>query len=169
MNATLKTVLLTVLTLSAFTIAMIEVSGISKTAIYNKFHGQEIQTQPGESVSDVMKRDAALKNMPKTSFEFENSKHDFGKMVDGQKARWAWKFKNTGPNPLMISNVQTSCGCTAPFFPKDPIMPGATDSVVLEFNSAGKEGHVNKNALVIANVDNSPYSIGFVAEVSPKN
>jgi hypothetical protein len=47
-------------------------------------------------------------------------------------------------------------------------MPGIEGEVTLEFNSAGKEGNVTKNALVKANVDNSPYSIGFIANVLPK-
>jgi hypothetical protein len=68
----------------------------------------------------------------------------------------------------MISNVVVSCGCTAPFYSKAPIAPGIDGEITLEFNSAGKEGKVVKNALVNANVDNSPYSIGFVAEVLPR-
>jgi hypothetical protein len=89
-------------------------------------------------------------------------------MKDGDKARHTWKIKNTGTNPLMIANVQTSCGCTAPFFDKEPILPGSEGEVTLEFNSAGKEGHVQKNALIIANTDDSPFSIGFEAEVEKK-
>jgi hypothetical protein len=167
MNATLKTVLLTVLTLSTFTIAMIELTGVSSTAFINKLKGNEANALPADKAADQA-RDAQVKAMPKTSFEFAESKHDFGTIHEGDKVRWSYKVKNTGDKPLMISNVVVSCGCTAPFYPKEPIMPGIETEVTLEFNSAGKEGNVVKNALVNANVDNAPYSIGFTANVLPK-
>jgi hypothetical protein len=167
MNATLKTILLTVLTLSAFTIAMIELTGVSTTAFFNKLNGNSPEaTIPNKA--EVDKKEALVNAMPKTSFEFIDTKHDFGTIHDGDKVRWSYKFKNTGDKPLMISNVIVSCGCTAPFYSKEPIMPGIEGEITLEFNSAGKEGNVTKNALVKANVDNSPYSIGFIANVLPK-
>jgi Protein of unknown function (DUF1573) len=167
MNATLKTVLLTILTLSAFTIAMIELSGVSSTAVVNKLKGNDADEVPADKLA-ADARDAKMKAMPKTTFEFVESKHDFGTIHDGDKVRWSYKVKNTGDKPLLISNVVVSCGCTAPFYPKEPIMPGIETEVTLEFNSSGKEGNVVKNALVNANVDNSPYSIGFTANVLPK-
>ena len=166
MNATLKTILLTVLTLSAFTIAMIELTGVSTTAFINKLNGNSAGIVPNKAEDE--QRDAEVKAMPKTSFDFPESKHDFGTIHEGDKVRWSYKFKNTGDKPLMISNVVVSCGCTAPFYSKAPIAPGIDGEITLEFNSAGKEGKVVKNALVNANVDNSPYSIGVVAEVLPR-
>jgi hypothetical protein len=168
MNATLKTILLTVLTLSCFTIAMLEISGVSKTAIINKWKGQEIQPAAGSSISDQIDRDKKVKEMPKTTFEFEETKHDFGAMTDGDTAVHIFKFKNTGSNPLFVSNVNTSCGCTVPSFSKEPIAPGGTGEIQLVFNSAGKVGDVVKNALVVCNSDFSPYSIGFTAKVAAK-
>jgi len=169
MNATLKTILLTVLTLSLFAIALVELSGVSQTALFNKFgisaeEKQEVKLTP----DDKAKRDEEVKAMPKTTMEIPNTKFDFGKVKEGEKVRHNWTVKNTGSNPLMISNVQTSCGCTAPSFPKEPILPGAEAIITLEFNSAGKEGLVNKNALIVANTEDSPFSIGFAAEVEKK-
>lgn len=169
MNATLKTILLTVLTLSLFAIALVELSGVSQTALFNKLGAnaedkQEVKLTP----DDKAKRDEEVKSMPKTTMEVPNTKFDFRKMKEGEKVRHNWTVKNTGNNPLMISNVQTSCGCTAPSFPKEPILPGSEAIITLEFNSAGKEGLVNKNALIIANTDDSPFSIGFTAEVEKK-
>jgi hypothetical protein len=169
MNATLKTILLTVLTLSFFAIALVELSGVSQTALFNKFGAntegkEEVKLTP----DDKAKRDEEMKAMPKTTMEVPNTKFDFGKMKEGEKVRHNWIVKNTGSNPLMISNVQTSCGCTAPSFPKEPILPGAEAIITLEFNSAGKEGLVNKNALIVANTEDSPFSIGFTAEVEKK-
>jgi hypothetical protein len=170
MNATLKTILLTVLALSVFAIALVELSGVSQNALFNKYKiGEEHKHEEVKlSSDDKAKRDEEVKAMPKTTMDVPNTKFDFGKMKDGDKVRHNWTVKNTGSNPLMISNVQTSCGCTAPSFPKEPILPGAEAIITLEFNSAGKEGLVNKNALIIANTDDSPFSIGFTAEVQKK-
>jgi hypothetical protein len=168
MNSTLKTILLTILTLSVFAIAVVELSGVSSTALINKYGKAETNNPINLPENEQAKRDVEVKKLPKTTMEVPETKHIFGKMKDGDKARHTWKIKNTGTNPLMIANVQTSCGCTAPFFDKEPILPGSEGEVTLEFNSAGKEGHVQKNALIIANTDDSPFSIGFEAEVEKK-
>lgn len=169
MNSNLKTVLATIATLSVFTIAMIEISGFSRTAFFNAYKGQEVQTQPGTDISEQIERDRKVKAMPKTKYEFVETKLDLGKMKEGESKKMNFTIKNTGDNPLMIGNVQTSCGCTAPYFDKNPIAPGDSSIITLEFNSAGKPGKVTKSALVTVNADFSPYSIGFVADVAPKN
>ncbi len=167
MNATLKTILLTVLTLSVLAIALVELSGVSQHALINKFKNEE-HVQPALSADDQAKRDEQVKTMPKTTMEVPDTKFDFGKIKEGDKVRHTWIIKNTGSNPLLISNVQTSCGCTAPFFNKEPLMPGKQGEITLEFNSAGKAGVVQKNALIMANTDDSPFSIGFEAQVDKK-
>lgn len=166
MNATLKTICLTVLALSAFTIALIELSGVSKTAFMNKYIDKP--NSIGLNTSEQEKRNNDVHNMPATLLEVVQTKFDFGTITDGDKVRHTWAVKNIGDKPLMIANVQTSCGCTAPFFPKEPILPQQSSEITLEFNSAGKVGHVEKNALIIANATNAPFSIGFTANVEKK-
>jgi hypothetical protein len=168
MNTTIKTVLLTVLTLSVFAMALVELSGVSRTALFNKFNGEEEHSH-GLSPADQAKRDEEVKNMPKTHIEVLETKFDFGDMKEGDKVRHTWIVKNAGEHPLIISNVQTSCGCTVPSFSKEPVAPGKQGEITLEFNSAGKPGDVNKNALIIANADNAPFSIGFSARVEKKS
>ncbi len=168
MNSTLKTILLTILTLSLFAIALVELSGVSSTAFLNKYGSKGNSNVLNISKNDQEKRDEDVKKLPKTTMEVPDTKYIFGAMKAGDKVRHTWKVKNTGTEPLMIANVQTSCGCTAPFYPKEPILPGKEGEITLEFNSAGKEGHVQKNALIIANAPNSPFSIGFEAEVEKK-
>lgn len=167
MNTTIKTILLTVLTLSVFAVALVELSGVSRTALWNKFTGEEEHTH-GISPEDQAKRDEEIKKMPKTHIDVVETKFDFGNMKEGEKVQHTWVVKNTGEQPLVISNVQTSCGCTVPSFSKEPVLPGKQGEITLEFNSAGKAGDVNKNALIIANADNAPYSIGFTAKVEKK-
>jgi hypothetical protein len=166
MNTTLKTVLLTVLTLSVFAIALVELSGVSRTALFNRFEGAEVHES--FTPKQQAERDAEANKMPKTTLEVAETKFDFGTIKEGQKVRHTWQVKNAGKVPLLIANVQASCGCTVPSYPKNPIAPGEYGEVTLEFNSEGRPGSVTKNALIIANADNAPLSIGFTANVEPK-
>lgn len=168
MNATLKTILLTVLTLSVFAIALVELSGVSSTAFINKYGASMRDKAQVLPANEQARRDEQVKNMPKTSMEVPDTKFNFGKIKQGDRVSHSYVIRNTGNQPLMIANVQTSCGCTAPFYPKGPILPGQSSEITLEFNSAGKKDHVLKNALIIANTDNSPFSIGFEADVEAK-
>ncbi|MEZ5046630.1 MAG: DUF1573 domain-containing protein [Chitinophagaceae bacterium] len=171
MNATLKTVLLTVLTLSIFTLTLIELSGVSNKALFNKYgigKAEHEHVKPDEKIDDQAARDAKVKDLPKTTMEVLQVKHDFGAMTEGDIVSHTWVVKNTGKNPLMISNIETSCGCTAPTFTKEPILPGQEGKVTLEFNSAGKAGNVHKNALIISNAEIDRFSIGFTAQVAKK-
>jgi hypothetical protein len=75
---------------------------------------------------------------------FDEKTHDFGDIKQGDKVDYTFKFKNTGTEPVVISNVQTTCGCTATNWTKEPIAPGKTGEVSATFNSAGKMGQQNK-------------------------
>ena len=123
MNQQLKTVLLTVLTLSVFVLALVELSGVSKTALINKFGGEEEHGHVHEHGTEGKSKTS---NLPKTTIEFEETKHNFGTIKEGEKVKHIYKFKNTGDNPLIISNAVASCGCTVPSYPKEPIPPGGT-------------------------------------------
>jgi hypothetical protein len=62
------------------------------------------------------------------------------------------KFKNTGDAPLIISNVQSTCGCTVPSKPKEPIMPGKTGEIEIKYNMA--PGPIRKTVTVESNAVN---------------
>ena len=74
---------------------------------------------------------------------------------------------NTGTNPLIISEVKPGCGCTAPDFTKDPIMPGKKGKITLSFDSTNFDGSVQKYADVFANVENAPVKLTFNANIQP--
>jgi len=159
MNQQLKSILLTVLTLSSFTIAIVELSGVSKTALINKYGiGGE---KPAKIAGDV----AAL---PRTKMVFEDTIHHFGTIVEGEQAKCVFKFKNVGEHPLIISNASASCGCTVPTFPKEPVPPGGSGEISVTFNSNGKPGHQRKNVIVYSNAALEATSVAFDAEVTPK-
>lgn len=162
MNPQLKTVLLTILTLSFFVIALVELSGVSKTALVNKYGSDDNHNYGIENNTNK------ISNLPKTTMQFAETQHSFGTITEGEKASYAFKFKNTGSNPLVISNAVASCGCTVPSYPKKPIAPGYEGEIVVEFNSTGRAGHQQKNVLVYSNAQQEAISIGFDVDVKEK-
>jgi len=106
-------------------------------------------------------------NMPGPVITFEEGQHDFGDIYQGDKVEHIFNFENTGDSPLIITNVQTTCGCTATNWVRDPILPGAKSSIKVSFNSAGKMARQNKVITVISNSVAPLNQIKIVANVLP--
>lgn len=106
-------------------------------------------------------------NIPE--FKFEESKYDFGDITQGEVVEHFFEFTNTGGAPLIISNVITTCGCTAPTWPKDPVKPGEKGKIKIVFNSTGKIGRQNKVVTIISNTTNQKDRLFIVANVIPKS
>lgn len=105
----------------------------------------------------------------KAKVEFAVLSHNFGNVIEGQVARYDFKFTNTGTEPLVLTNVQASCGCTSPKWPREPIAPGATAVVTAEYNSAGREGNFTKNIFVHTNAGDVTLTItGVVVKEAEK-
>lgn len=102
---------------------------------------------------------------PLTTLKFDENEFDFGTITDGEKVRHSFKFKNTGKEPLVISNAKGSCGCTVPQWPKEPIAPGKSGEIEVEFNSKGKKGNQTKNVTITANTDPANTILKIKAQV----
>ncbi|HRI79947.1 MAG TPA: DUF1573 domain-containing protein [Cyclobacteriaceae bacterium] len=102
---------------------------------------------------------------------WEKSTHDFGDVVQGEKVEHTFKFKNTGNEPLIITNVQVTCGCTIPKgWARDPIKPGQSGEITISFDSSGRHGRNNKVVTVVSNAKNQEGTqILFIANVVEKN
>lgn len=156
--------MLTVLTLSLFTIAIIELTGVSSRALFNKY-GVGTPSTHGTELDERNDRDAMVKKLPKTNIYLLEQKFDFGKVKEGEKVRHAFKFKNTGENPLVISDAMASCGCTVPSFSKEPVLPGNDGEIMVEFNTKGRKGKNHKNVIIVSNANQEKVSVSFEAEV----
>jgi len=99
--------------------------------------------------------------------EFENDFHDFGNIKDGAVVKHVYKFKNTGKSKLIVTQVIADCGCTTPFWSKEPLEPGKSGEITVQFDSKGKTGRVNKTITVEANTEEPRHYIRFRAEVTP--
>lgn len=82
---------------------------------------------------------------------FDEMVHNFGNIVEGEKVEYSFKFTNTGNRDLLITDATSSCGCTVPEWPKEPIKPGQSSYMKVVFNSAGKEGYTEKEIIIRAN------------------
>ncbi len=164
----MKTVLLTVLTLSCFVIALVELSGISNNTFINRCPVWDKSRTAGMPVVLTDERTKQMNSMPKTTMEFTDTKFDFGTITEGTLAKHAYHFKNTGSNPLLIAKAEASCGCTVPQWPKEPIPPGGEGDIVVQFNSEHRVGHQQKNVMIHSNAQMESISIGFSVDVKAK-
>jgi Protein of unknown function (DUF1573) len=106
--------------------------------------------------------------MPKMVFAEDVKNFDFGTITEGQIVEHKFKFENKGDFPLVINNVSTSCGCTVPEWPKEPIESGDSGVILVRFNSKNKMGSQSKSVSISANT-NPPYSeIQFRVDVEAK-
>ncbi|WP_426492549.1 DUF1573 domain-containing protein [Hymenobacter sp. 102] len=97
--------------------------------------------------------------------QFEEMKYDFGTIHTGDVVEHTFKFKNVGTQPLIISNIQVSCGCTTPDWTREPIMPGKSGTITAKFNSAGKLNMQNKVLTVESNSADGNAMVSLVGNV----
>ncbi len=81
---------------------------------------------------------------------FEKTTHDYGTVTKGGDGQCEFKFKNTGIEPLILSNVSSSCGCTVPEWPREPILRGKSASIKVKYDT-NRLGPINKNVTVLSN------------------
>ncbi len=85
---------------------------------------------------------------------FENIVHNYDTIKKGSDGACEFKFKNTGKEPLILSNVRSSCGCTVPTWPKDPILPGKTGVINVVYDTQ-RVGGIYKSITVLSNAKTS--------------
>jgi methionine synthase I (cobalamin-dependent) len=85
------------------------------------------------------------------AIKFETTTHSFGNVIEGQIATYDFKFTNIGTDPLILTNVTASCGCTTPKWPREALAPGQSAVITAEYNSNGRPGTFNKNIFVKGN------------------
>jgi hypothetical protein len=98
---------------------------------------------------------------------FEVTDHSFGEVTQGEKVEHIFKFKNTGNFPLILQNVLTTCGCTVPEWPKEPIAPAEEGILRVIFDSTAKIGRQNKVITIRSNSKSGDYRLRISAMVLP--
>ena len=90
--------------------------------------------------------------------EFSKETHDYGNIKYDGEPYCSFEFKNTGDEPLIISNAKGSCGCTVPEWPKEPIAPGAKGSIRVKYDTK-RPGPINKSVTITSNAINEPNKV----------
>ncbi|HLU94115.1 MAG TPA: DUF1573 domain-containing protein [Membranihabitans sp.] len=83
--------------------------------------------------------------------KFEETLIDWDTIQTGKSFTHVFRYTNTGKRPAIISDVKTSCGCTATTYTTDPVQPGETGKIEVTFNSFGRLGYQKKSINVIGN------------------
>lgn len=99
---------------------------------------------------------------------YEEPEFDFGEVKEGEIVEHNFKFTNTGKVPLLISGARSSCGCTVPKWPEEPIPPGGTGEISAKFNTDGKPNNQRKMIKVTANTYPNETSVTLQGVVKPK-
>lgn len=101
----------------------------------------------------------AAQTTPSTDFiKFETVTHDFGTIKNNGNGTFDFVFTNTGKEPLLLKNVQSSCGCTTPEWPKEPIAPEAKGTIKVKYNTANV-GPFTKTITVYSNGSANPITL----------
>ncbi|MEJ2596579.1 MAG: DUF1573 domain-containing protein [bacterium] len=103
------------------------------------------------AVSIVMAQQEDQKNGPQITFK--NTLHEYGDIEMGSDGSYSFVFTNTGNEPLILSKPRSSCGCTVPAWPKEPILPGESNKIKVTYNTS-KVGSFNKTVTVYSNAKN---------------
>ncbi|MBR1426150.1 MAG: DUF1573 domain-containing protein [Paludibacteraceae bacterium] len=110
---------------------------------------------------------AAMAQQPVITFT--TTEHDFGKIneADG-RVTTVFEFKNEGMEPLVLSNVRASCGCTTPKWTKEPVEPGQSGQITVTYNPNGRPGRFQKTITVTSNASEATKRLYIKGEVIPK-
>jgi hypothetical protein len=93
--------------------------------------------------------------------KFKDTKYNFGFVRQGKVVKIEYYFENTGMAPLLISNIEVTCGCTIADFPHYPVKHGEEGMILLTFNTKEKYDRQDRTVQVISNASNSPTTLRF--------
>ncbi len=121
------------------------------------------------SITAKGQKEQIQKPLSDANIQFTEKQHDFGDIKQGETVTWKFRFSNSGTEPLMLLNVQTTCGCTASEWPKMPVPPGDSADIKVRFNTAKKVGRQNKIITVYTNGRKPEEKLKIIANVLPED
>lgn len=101
---------------------------------------------------------------------FDKTTHNFGTFSENSpKVTCKFQFKNTGDGPLVIHQAITSCGCTVPRYPKEPLKPGESGEITVTYDGTGKfPGHFRKTITIRTNGKKEITRLYIEGDMMPK-
>jgi len=98
---------------------------------------------------------------------FEKVVHDYGTLYKEGDGNCEFKFTNTGNEPLVLSTVRSSCGCTVPKWPREPILPGKNSVITVKYDTR-RIGTINKRITVMSNAKTASVVLSIKGKILPK-
>ncbi len=110
----------------------------------NKTDGQNSATTTPKPAEDADGAQQIAVRVPQTKIGFPEAQWNFGTIKQGDIVKHNFVFTNEGENDLILEDVKPTCGCTALDWPREPVKPGESGTIVTQFNSRGKLGQQKK-------------------------
>ena len=101
-------------------------------------------------------------------FEFKSEMINYGEIEKGSDGVRVFEFKNIGDAPLIIENVNSSCGCTIPSWPKTAIQPGESGKIEVKYDT-NRVGPMNKTITIYSNADEPTKALRIKGRVLDPN
>jgi len=98
---------------------------------------------------------------------FEEPLHDYGEIPVGSDGSYTFSFKNLGKEAIVIHRVRSTCGCTVPAWPREPVEPGSPGEITVKYNTA-QTGTFLKSLFVYSTAANSPVKLQIKGKVIAK-
>jgi hypothetical protein len=135
--------------------------------------GDGVQELKGNGPNATLIRNPATSDQPLDTtqlarIQYTQTEFDFGTAKEDDVVEHVFPFKNTGKVPLIIQRCRSSCGCTIPEWPSEPIPPGGTGEIKAKFNTSGKKDFQHKIIYVTANTYPNETNVVLQGKVTPK-
>ncbi len=165
----MKLKLIILVSLPVFCISVMGCKGKSES---NEEKVKTIALKGGDKVSDIIRNPVSATEPMDTvnvaKMSFKESTFDFGEVTQGEVVEHVYPFTNIGKVDLIITNATSTCGCTVPEYPEEPIPPGGKGEIRVKFNSEGRLGKQVKPVTVIANTYPKSTRVSLKGIVKPK-
>lgn len=99
---------------------------------------------------------------------FAEPTFEFGDVPQGEVVEHEFTFTNTGVLPLLITDARSTCGCTVPSYPKQPVAPGEEAVISVAFDTKNKSGRQSKPVTITANTYPATTTIYVAGTVNTK-
>lgn len=107
-------------------------------------------------------------NLKLEDMQFKTDVHDFGTVQEGGDIKYEFEFKNGGKEPIIVSSVTASCGCTGASGSSDPVLPGKKSVIKAVYHTDGRVGAFNKAITVVSNAGAKVLTIKGTVEKAPE-
>lgn len=131
------------------------------------FAGSVAMAQTNREQLHVQTAPTKANNVKPDEMVFNTDTHDFGTVAEGPAATYEFTFTNKSKEPIILSHVQASCGCTTPTYSKEPVLPGKEGIIKASFNTQGRAGTFDKKITVVSNAGTKVLTIKGEVEKAP--